>query len=378
MYMHMQVRRLMCIHMSMQIQTIMHMLLDADVVNACVYMISIRIIARAPTRSPNATNSVCGSCARGPPPVSGCHAARLAAGYPSIGSRRRLIRVAGAKLSSVPGADSRHLPRRALRRLRALLVADTRGEGGALLHLDGRHRRECRRLRVRRRGRALRGPHRGTPPRCAGRRRGRTSLDIGIVMARIVADDCEQLEPGRDLLVSYKVSGPIGFQVRLLLAAIWGVSCMVLTPDSNIYEEDYSDQSADISIWRLRPRGRSLPYVAGGGDVYDLARPPSAQDLFAFEAEGSRVTAYCVFSAAWAPVPRAADRGLGASLVGHGEAAGTHTAAAAACRRGAGLSGTTAAPAAPAAAGAGGGLEHLRDGARLEESLCKPVGASLE
>ena len=106
-------------------------------------------------------------------------------------------------------------------------------------------------------------------------------------------------EAGSELLVRYTYAledGNREWHARMVLAEVGVVQpdhwwFVILTPDSDVYAEDFGPGSADIMQTRDRPLDRSIPYGVDQAHVYDFAVLPTPEQLTGLFAEGQQEAA---------------------------------------------------------------------------------------
>ena len=103
---------------------------------------------------------------------------------------------------------------------------------------------------------------------------------------------------GSEVLIRYDLPDPTEWHARLVLAEVGGDGHLldlyiVMTPDMDIYAEDFGTSNPDTPALRDRPADRSIPYGIPVAQVYDFAQLPSAAELrqLVGEAEGMAVAA---------------------------------------------------------------------------------------
>lgn len=126
-------------------------------------------------------------------------------------------------------------------------------------------------------------------------------------MAFAVSPD-GQLAPGTEFLVQY-VGGYPEWHARLLLGVVHPDTWVVLTPDFDVYAEEYGVANRDIARWispdndtypggygvanrdiarwRRRPTDRSAPYGVEPAFIYDFRTLPSEPQMAALLQEGA-------------------------------------------------------------------------------------------
>ena len=75
--------------------------------------------------------------------------------------------------------------------------------------------------------------------------------------------------PGSYLLVKYDLPDTT-WHSRLLLAHLNAGEWIVLTPDGDIYSEEYSPSNGDIASWRPYDPQVGAPFGVAVGDIYEL------------------------------------------------------------------------------------------------------------
>ena len=103
---------------------------------------------------------------------------------------------------------------------------------------------------------------------------------------------------GSEVLIRYDPPDPPEWHARLVLAEVGGDGHLVdfyivMTPDMDIYADDFGAANPDTAALRDRPVDRSIPYGIPAAQVYDFASLPSAAELrqLVGEAEGMAVAA---------------------------------------------------------------------------------------
>ena len=166
-----------------------------------------------------------------------------------------------------------------------------------------------------------------------------------------------ELSAGMELLVKYVGHGE--WHARILCAEITFLEWIIVTPDADMYPEDYRPTSREIEEWRPRGPARGIPFGIRGGDIYDFAVPPDLAQMGELRVQGEQLARFerrrrrLPEPAARAPPPAAAGAPpAGVAALGALGAPGVAPPAAAAVA-GLGALGAGAAGAAAAVAGAG-------------------------
>ena len=97
------------------------------------------------------------------------------------------------------------------------------------------------------------------------------------------------LSCGARLLVRYNNNEPL-FHERVILAHIRATRYLILTPENDVYIEDYADTNNDIDSVRLMHNGAVPPDIAQE-PVHRFARDPTPGQLRALREEGQRLAA---------------------------------------------------------------------------------------
>lgn len=82
--------------------------------------------------------------------------------------------------------------------------------------------------------------------------------------------------PGKYILVQYDIPGETTWHCRLLLAHLHAGEWVILTPDGDIYSEEYTQDNSDITGWRHYDPSIGPPYGIAAGDIYDFLPRPAA------------------------------------------------------------------------------------------------------
>ena len=93
-------------------------------------------------------------------------------------------------------------------------------------------------------------------------------------------------QPGNYLVVKYDIAGDPTWHARLLLAHLHEGEWIILTPDGDIYSEDYSPDNVDISSWRSFNPGVGYPYGVPPHHVHDFNPRPDQQTVQRLLGEG--------------------------------------------------------------------------------------------
>ena len=83
-----------------------------------------------------------------------------------------------------------------------------------------------------------------------------------------------------------KFYGHPEYHARIVLAPVADAEHVILTPDGDIYIENYADDSVDVEEVRLRPPGL-LPFGLQAAACYDFAVPPTPAQLDVLVREGA-------------------------------------------------------------------------------------------
>ena len=88
------------------------------------------------------------------------------------------------------------------------------------------------------------------------------------------------LAAGTRLLVRYVGAEEDLWHERIVLGRTRGASNLILTPDGDVYEENYSEENPDVAGVRVL-RGRELPQDLEEADVYRFDREVTARQSWA-------------------------------------------------------------------------------------------------
>ena len=95
------------------------------------------------------------------------------------------------------------------------------------------------------------------------------------------------LSPGDFVIVHYDVAEDV-WHTRLLLAHVSLDSWVILTPDGDLYIEEFSSRNADISAWRVFDPAGPVPYGVDARTIYRFRNLPDAAAMRRLQDEGGR------------------------------------------------------------------------------------------
>ena len=72
---------------------------------------------------------------------------------------------------------------------------------------------------------------------------------------------------------------PNQWHARYLLATTTHNEFIIVTPDNDMYDEDFGPASAEVASWRVRPAGGGIPFGLNPAQLYDFPVHPSDAEL---------------------------------------------------------------------------------------------------